>query len=85
MFFHELQRRMPQLDMTVFRSVQIWTCQCGANYRAECKLNKHAASPEETSLECLSCHVVTKLDGIVTALSYQLKKDIWVDITPHTS
>jgi len=71
--------------MSPFRSVAIWTCPCGAKYRAvsEHERPAHARSAnalDESAVECPDCGKILKIDGKLLQLSRRLNRDAWLDL-----
>ena len=71
--------------MAFIPSVQIWTCPCGANYRAECDLPRGSIRMDDSTVICHICGAHVRLDGKLKKLSYELRKDQWIEIQSGTA
>jgi len=49
------------------RSVTVWACSCGVQYKAICEIDRKSSPAKQTSVICPKCQAVMKLDGVVSS------------------
>jgi hypothetical protein len=70
----------PEKATSSIRSVQIWTCACGANYRTVSNLYRKPSPFIESTVQCVTCGRKVNLDGEVIEMHHQLTKDTWISV-----
>ena len=57
------------------RSVTVWACSCGVQYKAICEIDPK--SRKQTSVTCSHCQAVMKLDGAVSSFQEEFAQGQW--------
>ena len=57
------------------RSVTVWACSCGIQYKAICEIDRK--SSKQTSVICPNCQAVMKLDGVVSSFQEEIAQGQW--------
>ena len=57
------------------RSVTVWACSCGIQYKAICEID--SKSRKQTSVTCPNCQAFMKLDGVVSSFQEQIAQGQW--------
>lgn len=61
------------------RTVELWTCSCGIQYRAICELDP-AKSHIKTSFVCPRCAETIQLQGNIVICSEQNAENHWLPV-----